>query len=261
MGIMKKKRNRGESQCLSAVFNWFKKQKPLFVGNPLMTDVHSHLLPGIDDGVQSLEDAEEIIRKFIALGYHKIITTPHIMSDAYRNTPAIINNKLAELKAHLIKKEIDITIEAAAEYYMDEELVRKVENNEPLLTFGENYVLFETNFMTEPLQLKEFIFLLATKGYTPVLAHPERYLYLQQDVTKQEDLINRGVLFQLNTSSFSGYYSKGAQQTAHKLIDRGWVHFLGSDCHSFQHISLLEQTQSNRYFQKALTLPLMNNTL
>jgi protein-tyrosine phosphatase len=243
------------------VFNWFKKKQPMFMSNPLMTDVHSHLLPGIDDGVQSLEEAEEIIRIFEALGYKKIITTPHIMSDTYRNTPTIINTKLAELQAHLRKKEIDILVEAAAEYYLDEELIRKVETDEPLLTFGKDYVLFETNFMNEPIQLKEFIFLLATKGYTPVLAHPERYLFLQNDEAKQEDLIDRGVLFQLNTSSFTGYYSKGAQQTAHKLIDRGWVHFLGSDCHSFQHISILEQTQSNRYFHKALTLPLLNNTL
>jgi len=243
------------------VFSFFKKKQPMFMSNSLMTDIHSHLLPGIDDGVQNLEEAEEIIQVFIAMGYTKIITTPHIMSDAYRNTPAIINAKLAELREHLQKKKMDITVEAAAEYYLDEELIRKIENNEPLLTFGKDYVLFETNFMNEPMQLKEFIFLLSTKGYTPVLAHPERYMYLQDDVAKQEDLINRGVLFQLNTSSFTGYYSKGAQQTAHKLIDRGWVHFLGSDCHSFQHVSLLEQTQSTRYFQKALTLPLMNNTL
>lgn len=231
------------------------------MSNPLIIDVHSHLLSGIDDGVQSLEEAEEIVRVFLALGYKKIITTPHIMSDAYRNTPTIIRSKLAELQAHLRKKEIDIIVDAAAEYYLDEELVRKVENDEPLLTFGKDYVLFETNFMNEPLQLKEFIFLLATKGYTPVLAHPERYLYLQNDETKQEDLLDRGVLFQLNTSALTGYYSKGAQQTAQKLIDRGWIHFLGSDCHSLQHIHLLEQTQANRYFHKALTLPLLNNTL
>lgn len=243
------------------MFNWFKKSGEYKPENPVTIDVHSHLLPGLDDGVQTFEESEVIINRFIALGYTKLITTPHIMSDMYRNTPERISGKLEELKAYLVEKNISIKMDAAAEYYLDEELTKKVERDEPLLTFGQNYLLFETNFMTEPLQLKEFIFLLSTKGYTPVLAHPERYLYLQHDPVKQEDLIDRGVLFQVNTSSLTGYYSKDAQRTAQHLIDKGWVHLLGSDCHMLQHVDLLEQTIPSRYFQKALTLPLLNNTL
>jgi tyrosine-protein phosphatase YwqE len=115
--------------------------------------------------------------------------------------------------------------------------------------------------MTEPFQLKEFIFAASTKGYRPVLAHPERYMYLQDNFEKAEDLINRGVLFQLNISSISGYYSKGAQRMAQKLIDNGWVHLIGSDCHNVQHIQLLEETIALKYFQKAISLPLLNNSL
>ena len=115
--------------------------------------------------------------------------------------------------------------------------------------------------MTEPLQLNEFIFLLTTKGYTPVLAHPERYIFLQNQMDKMEDLLNRGVLLQVNTSSLTGYYSIPAKKTAQKLIDKGWVHFLGSDCHSAQHVQLLEKARTTRYFQKALSLRLLNNTL
>lgn len=242
------------------MLNWFRK-KNVVSENPIRTDIHSHLLPGLDDGVQSFEDAEEIILRFIKAGYKKLITTPHIMSDAYRNTPEGIRARLAELKEYLKSKNIGIEIEAAAEYYLDEAFIKHVETDLELLTFGKRLLLFETNFMTEPLQLKEFIFMATTKGYQLVLAHPERYIFLQNDLAKAEDLINRGVYFQINTSSLTGYYSREAQRTAYKLIDKGWVHFVGSDCHSLQHIQLLEEAQTSRYYQKALTLPLLNKSL
>lgn len=244
----------------SEVLSWFRK-KEIAAQTPIRTDVHSHLLPGLDDGVQSFEDAEAIILRFIQAGYQKLITTPHIMSDAYRNTPDGIRASLAELNNYLKNKNIHIQLEAAAEYYLDEAFFKSIELNQEVLTFGKNYLLFETNFMTEPLQLKEFIFMATTRGYQLVLAHPERYLYLQNDLTKAEDLINRGVCFQLNTSSLTGYYSREAQRAAFKLIDNGWIHFLGSDCHSLQHVHLLEEAQRSRYYQKALTLPLLNNNL
>lgn len=244
------------------MLSWFRKEKPL---DPRLTlpfvDIHSHLLPGLDDGVQSFEEAEEVIRNFQRLGYKKLITTPHVMSDFFRNTNEDITKVMNEVNLMLVQRGIDISLEAAAEYYLDEALVQRLESDSPLLTFGKNYFLFETNFMTEPLNLKEFIFLATTKGYKPVLAHPERYLYLQSNFEKAEDLIGRGVLFQINISSLSGYYSKGAQTTAQKLIDKEYVHLLGSDCHNLQHAKLLEETRRNKYFQKAISLPLLNNTL
>lgn len=242
------------------MLSWFRKKESK-EQTAIRTDIHSHLLPGLDDGVQSFEDAEEIILRFVRAGYQKLITTPHIMSDAYRNTPEGIRSKLAELNDYLKSKNISIQVEVAAEYYLDEAFNKSIELNQEILTFGNKYLLFETNFMTEPLHLKEFIFMATTKGYQLVLAHPERYLYLQNDISKAEDLINRGVYFQINTSSLTGYYSREAQRTAFKLIDKGWVHFLGSDCHSLQHIRLLEEAKRSRYYQKALTLPLLNNNL
>jgi protein-tyrosine phosphatase len=241
------------------VFNWFKKKGEQ--GKLPVTDVHSHLLPGLDDGVQSFEEAEEIILRFQKLGYTKLITTPHVISDFYKNTTENILARLNELQNWLNKKNIAITLEAAAEYYLDEDLFKKANTQTPLLTFGAKYLLFETNFISEPLQLKEFIFSVTSQGYKPVLAHPERYLYLQDNLLKAEDLLNRGVLFQLNTSSLSGYYSKAAQRMAHKLIDQGWIHFLGSDCHNINHIERIEESISLKYFQKAISLPLLNNTL
>jgi protein-tyrosine phosphatase len=242
------------------VISWFRKKKQSIV-NTITTDIHSHLLPGLDDGVQTFEQAESIILQFINLGYKKVITSPHVMSDTYRNTTVGIQEKLQELKRYLNEKNIAIEIETAAEYYLDEHTFSMVKKKEPMLTFGKNYLLFETNFLNEPFNLKEFIFLSTTNGYKPVLAHPERYIYLQNDLKKLEDLLQRGVLLQLNISSITGYYSREAQATAHKLIDKGWVHFLGSDCHSMQHAKLISTAQSMMYFQKALSLPLLNNSL
>jgi protein-tyrosine phosphatase len=241
------------------VFNWFKKNKINLP--PLTVDMHSHLLPGLDDGVSTLEEAEEIILNFIQLGYSRIITTPHVMSDAYRNTPAGIHGKLELLKNHLLQKNINVSLSAAAEYYLDESLFKMIETNQPLLTFGERYLLFETNFITEPFNLKEFIFLATTKGYKLILAHPERYLYLQNNFDKVQDLLDRGVLMQMNISSLTGYYSRPVQQMAFKLIDRRMIHWLGSDCHHIQQTQLMREAQGLRYFRKALTLPLLNNSL
>jgi tyrosine-protein phosphatase YwqE len=243
------------------VLNWFRKSNRTTEGILPFIDIHSHLLPGLDDGVQTFEESEAVIIRFQKLGYKKLITTPHVMSDFFRNSNEIILSKHQELKQHLSSKEIDIEIQPSGEYYLDEELIRKIETGVPLLTFGKNYLLFETNFMNEPLNLKDFIFLATTKGYKLILAHPERYLFIQSNFSKAEDLLNRGVLFQLNISSISGYYSKAAQVVAQKLIDKGWVHFLGSDCHNMQHIQLLEETRNSKYFQKAISLPLLNNSL
>jgi protein-tyrosine phosphatase len=242
------------------VFHWFKK-KQVLPTESLHVDLHSHLLPGLDDGVKTFEEAEELILHFKKLGYNKLITTPHVMSDAYQNTEYGIRSKTEELKQHLLSRNIAMEIVGAAEYYLDESLIHKLNTNQPLLTMAGKYFLFETNFLNEPLNLKEFIFLATTKGYKPVLAHPERYLYLQNNLEKAEDLINRGVLFQINVSSLTGYYSKSSQQTASKLIDKGWIHFLGSDCHHLQHVKLLHEAQGLKSFQKALTLNLLNNSL
>ncbi len=239
----------------------FFKPKPKPSLSHLQTDIHSHLLPQLDDGVKSLEEATTLIKQFIDLGYSKLITTPHIMSDYYRNEPSQILSALDSLKHHLNNENLIFPIEAAAEYYLDESLSAKAKTNEELLTFGKKYLLFETNFLTEPFQLKEFIFDLTTQGYQPILAHPERYQYLVNDFSKVEDLRNRGLLFQISIPSIIGVYSKPIQKLAIKLIDLGWVDFLGSDCHNQIHMDALKDAFKNKYFEKALELPLLNRSL
>lgn len=242
------------------MFSFFKSKKQVNL-IPLETDIHSHLLPQMDDGVKSLEESGQLIRQFIDLGYKKLITTPHVMNDFYRNEPKAINDKLEILNQYLKSENIIIPIEAAAEYYLDESLIVRINKGEKLLTFGANYLLFETNFLTEPFQLKEFIFSATTLGYKPVLAHPERYQYLVNSFEKVEDLKNRGVLFQINIPSIIGAYSKPIQKLAIQLIEKGWVDFLGSDCHNQIQMETLKEAFKNKYLKKALALPLLNRSL
>lgn len=259
MAITKSDRTVGGKKHLSEVFSFFKKK--IHRQEPLLTDVHSHLLPGLDDGVKSIEESLHLIRQFKDLGFRKAITTPHIMSDAYRNTPSTIESGLVNLQTALVQESIDFEVEAAAEYYLDEVLFQMVKSNEPLLTFGQRYLLFETNFLTEPYQLKEFIFAVTTQGYKPILAHPERYQYLVNDFQKIEDLRNRNVLFQINIPSLVGAYSKPIQKLAQTLIDKGWVDFVGSDCHNQFHVDMMKEAFRNKHFRKALELPLINREL
>lgn len=240
------------------MFSFFKKSKPV-VKYPFTTDIHSHLLTGLDDGVKSWEEAERVITDFLELGLQRIITTPHIMNDTYRNNPIGIQAKLKELKQFLSEKNINVEVQAAAEYYLDEVFYAKIINKEPLLTFGQRYLLFETNFLSEPFQLKDFIFQATTQGYRLVLAHPERYSYMT--MAKAEDLRNRGVLFQLNTISLIGFYSAPIQRLARQFIDKGWVDLLGSDCHNTIQAEALKKATLNKYVQKAFEFPLLNDSL
>ncbi len=239
--------------------NWLSSRQKAPI--PIFTDIHSHLLPGIDDGVKTVEESLEVIKHLISLGFKKLITTPHIMSDYYKNTPEIINSKLNEVKNTLKAANIKIDIEAAAEYYLDENFYKKIINNEELLTFGDNYILFETSFTVEPLILKEVIFRLNSSGYKPVFAHPERYQYLQEKKKLLNELIDQGLLFQINALSLTGYYSKQVQKSAEDLINKNVVAFIGSDCHNMAQAEMLKSAYSSKLANKIDVTKLLNHTL
>lgn len=211
------------------------------------TDMHSHLIPGIDDGSQSLEQSIEIIRAFKSLGYQKIITTPHIMCDYYKNTPEIILGGLEKLRTELTRLNISIEIEAAAEYNLDDGL-EKIIDDKQLLTFGNNHVLFELPFMQEPQNFQEIVFKFQTHGYKPILAHPERYSYWYKDFEKYEELKAKGILLQLNLLSLTGHYSPETKKIAERMVDAGLVDFVGTDCHRIEHLAILEKHANSKYF-------------
>ncbi|MFT3884085.1 MAG: histidinol phosphatase [Flavobacteriales bacterium] len=217
----------------------------------LRCDLHSHFIPGIDDGAQTMENSIELIRAMHELGYTKVITTPHVMADGFRNTPEIILTGLQRVREELAVQGIPVEIEASAEYYLDHEFDRLVRERQ-VIPFGNDHVLFELPFISEPAILLNVIFQLQTQGYKPVLAHPERYQFWHNDLSKYENLKERGVLFQLNTVALMGAYGPTARKVAEKLVDNGWYELLGSDCHSMNHIAAIKATLSEPYLHKLL---------
>lgn len=227
----------------------------------LVADMHSHLIPGIDDGAPHMDEAIHLITELAAMGYRKLITTPHIFSDIHRNTAAIILEGRDRVRAELKARAIDIEFDAAAEYYLDDHFEQLLERKE-LLTFGKNYVLFELSFVQDQPSLARAIFHMILAGYRPVLAHPERYEYWHGNFARYEELVEKDVLLALNINSLTGQYGDGVKRTAYKLIDAGMVSFLGSDCHHVGHLGLMQQARNNLHLRNLIdTGKLLNSTL
>jgi len=206
--------------------------------SPLYADMHSHLLPGIDDGSPDIETSLILIRGMMELGYKKLITTPHILGDMYRNTREGILEKLEVVRTALKKEGIGVELDAGAEYFLDDHVAGLLRKNEPLLTISGNMVLVEFSMAHPSMSLKEILFEMQMQGYQPVIAHPERYTYLERNKEFYEDLKDAGCLFQLNLLSLTGYYGKSVHNLAQHLIKKGYYNLVGTDLH---HISHLEE--------------------
>ena len=233
------------------MFSFFKKKDaPLTLNyESIAVDMHSHVLPGIDDGAQSPEDSIELIKKMMELGIKTIIATPQVMADYYRNTPETIGNALNILKAELKNQEIEIEIEAAAEHYFDETFEARV-NEHRLLTMGDNYALFELSFISLPMNVIGVIQRMKDLGYKPILAHPERYSYL--DIEQLKNLRDWGCDLQVNTISLTGYYGKEAKKMAEAMVDSEIVDFMSSDMHHLRHASAFRKALDTPYVQRLL---------
>ncbi len=243
------------------MFGLFKKKKKLkkhitFNYESIMVDMHSHVLPGIDDGAQTPEESIVLIKKMMELGISKIIATPHIMADFYKNTPKTIGDALETLKAELKKENIVIDIETAAEHYFDESFEASI-NNGNLMTMGDNYVLFEFSFISLPPNYIPVIQKMRDLGYKPILAHPERYSYMNLEQYKM--LHDWGCNFQLNTISLTGYYGKDVKAAAEMLIDNELIDFISSDMHHPRHAAAFTDALRTTYIEKLLfDYPLKN---
>lgn len=223
------------------LFNFFKSKSEPEVQvdlSQLGVDLHSHLIPGIDDGAKNMEDSIQLITELKNLGYSKIITTPHIMSDYYRNTPEIILSGLDKVREELNKRNIDIEIEAAAEYYYDEYFLDLIEKKN-LISIKNEFLLFELSYLSKPTGIEEVIFKIQTIGLKPVMAHPERYPYLRiNDFMKYKEA---GCLMQMNILSLTGHYGEHVRHLAHELIEYNLVDFIATDLHHMQHIRLIHR--------------------
>jgi tyrosine-protein phosphatase YwqE len=245
------------------MLKWFlnKKEKACEVldFSVLKTDIHSHFIPGIDDGAPDMEVSITLIKKMQELGFSKVITSPHVMSDFYQNSSETILNGLADVRAELKVQNINMEIEAAAEYYIDYEFEQKI-GKEKFLTFGDNYILVELSFMEAPRNLFDIIFKLQLEGYKVVLAHPERYNYYS--IKDYEELISRGVLLQINLLSLIAYYSPQIKKKTEVLINSGMVSLVGTDCHNMNHAELYKKCQTQKAWHDLVNSgKLLNATL
>jgi len=208
--------------------------------------MHSHLLPGIDDGSPDMETSLEFIKGFHSLGYKKIITTPHVLWEIYPNTTETILRKLDEVRKEILNASIDIEFNAAAEYFIDDHFTDQLKKKVPLLPISGNMVLVEFSMLTMPMDLQEVLFEMQMQNYQPVLAHPERYAFLGRKKEIYDQLKDAGCWFQLNLLSLSGYYGAAIQELAEYLLKKNYYDLAGTDLHHHKHLSLLQKIPSSQ---------------
>ena len=229
----------------------------------LQADMHSHLLPQLDDGSESMEQTLHYVKEMKALGYKKLICTPHILPDVHNNSPSTILPKLKEVQNVIDKEKIDIIIEAAAEYMVGPEFQQTINNNEEILSFGkQKFVLIEMSYAYPSQNIEQVIFDLMIKGYQPILAHPERYNYLLGQKNAFENFVEKGCLLQMNLLSLTGIYGKPVMQAAEYLMKKKLISFIGTDMHHQGHLSIIKKFATNKKFhQKVQELNLYNKSL
>lgn len=214
--------------------------------------MHNHILPGLDDGSPDVETSLQLTEGLLELGYQKIISTPHILSDLYPNNPVTIAAAHKILIPEVRKLHEGYESKFAAEYMIDfefEDLLRKRE----ILSFGnDKYVLIEMSYLMESPNLRNVIFGLLTTGYLPVLAHPERYGYLHYKFSDYELIRDAGCDLQVNILSLIGYYGGDSQKIAEKLIDQGLISWVGTDMHHHNHLNALRKLATNKRALKYL---------
>jgi protein-tyrosine phosphatase len=248
------------------MFNFFKRSGKAVVPDLsfLGADMHSHLLPGIDDGLQELQQSVEFIKDLQNLGYKKLICTPHILSDLYPNSPETILPKLAMVRAALAEADIDIKVEAAAEYMIDHEFTELIAHSqkENLLTIGEDFILVEMSFLSPSPNFDKVIFDLRMMGLQPILAHPERYNYYHHQFEQYERCKELGCKLQVNLLSISGAYGPHVKKVAIKLLKNRMADFLGTDMHHEKHLALLKKLATEKDFYDLVAgAELLNKTL
>lgn len=245
------------------MFSFFKSKKTLRdLIPPDFIDIHSHLLPGIDDGSKSFDNTHSLVNSLKEIGFSQFTGTPHIIKHVWENTPETIENSKQIVISGFKSKNEDITLHAAAEY-MIEESFATLFKSQKLLTLKDDYVLVEMSYLNAPIQLYDILFDLQVAGYKPILAHPERYVFYHHNFDEYKKLKKTGCLFQLNLLSTVGYYGKNETLTAQKLLDSGMIDFVGSDVHHHKHVEsfekkillkntspLIEAIKNNEFFRR-----------
>ncbi len=219
---------------------------------PMELDIHSHILPGIDDGSPDLETSLRLVQGLIDMGIRKSIATPHIIGDLYRNTPVTINNALNALRQKLKEEKIDFEVNAAAEYMLDSYFLELMNSGNKLLTLKDNIILTEFSYAAMPDDPGKHSFAIQMAGYVPILAHPERYPYYYGNYKMYHRLADLGFMLQLNLLSLTGYYGKEAVKAADYMLKNELVSFVGTDMHHERHLSMLQDGRTQAALHRYL---------
>jgi protein-tyrosine phosphatase len=244
------------------MFDFFSLNKPkkgsfnaLF--DTIECDIHSHLIPAVDDGSPDLATSIGLIKQMRDLGFKKIITTPHV-SEVYDNSNDTLLDGFMKLRNALKKEAIDVEVTMAAEYMINDIFEEKIRADEPLLTLPKRYILVEMPHISEPVNFYNVLKLLIAKGYTPILAHPERYRFYNRSLFDYEKIKGYGCLFQMNILSLIGYYGHAISECSWTLLNNKMIDFVGSDIHHARHIEALKNNITFEQQQLFLTYPFKN---
>ncbi len=235
------------------MFSLFKKKTPTITDTLacIGADMHNHLLPGIDDGSPDVETSLYLMDHLMQLGYSKIYCTPHVLGEVHPNTPQTIEAAYQQLQTAATEKGWNTLKGFSAEYMIDYdfESILEKENFVPL---PGKRVLIEMSFAVESPNIREMIFQLQTKGYEPILAHPERYPFYFDRFDKYESFLDAGADLQINILSLAGYYGKPSQKIAEKLLDEQFVTWVGTDLHHDRHLAALIKLAADKNIIKRL---------
>ena len=247
---------------MTSIFNsLFKRQRqPLFFA----TDIHCHILPGIDDGAPDADYGAELVMRMSAWGLSRIIATPHVVGEVYENTPESISAALTRLQESMHAKGIPTTVQSAAEHRLDDLFSRNI-IADTLISHPGKHVLIENSFMQEARDINSIVIRLTNRGYIPIMAHPERFVYYHSANLKRYFELHRlGVRFQVNLLSIAGRYGSEPRHVAERLIEAGIVDFFGTDVHRHEHCDAIEAFLSSRNYDKLLNAikkrPCLNDT-
>lgn len=235
------------------MFSLFKKNKKVTipVGAFIAQDMHSHILPGIDDGAPDTDTAVALIQGMSSCGIKQFMGTPHIMSELHKNTRETITAAYEQLLAALERQQIDVDVKYAAEYMIDENFPNLLKEGN-MLTVSGNKILVETPFYYEPIDIEEVLFQIEAAGYQAILAHPERYHFVDQKLEVFNKYFDHHVELQLNILSLSGYYGSKEKEIAEKILDAGLYTYMGTDLHHERHLKRLSHIQVDRQVLKKL---------
>ena len=223
-----------------SIFDIFSKKKEP-VAFPVTTDIHCHVLPGVDDGSPDVNTSVELVERMQKWGIRRIFASPHITEDTFENTPEILDNALEQLQSELTRRGNGITLNRSSENRIDD-YFRDMLGKGLIKPLPDDYLIVECSFIQEPWELDQFLYDLKIKGFRPILAHPERYHYYHsKNGSRYARLHDSGTLFQINVLSLAGAYGKTEKKVAEDLIAHGYVDFIGTDLHNRNHADIIDQ--------------------